>query len=87
MTGLKDAVDADRDARIFVSRLRRRFASKLHHPRRLATRGAASSEFRGAIAALNAADSNTGMNLFRATIAPIAGGAPFFRAVDRHRLA
>src|SRR6185437_15806880 len=24
--------------------------------------------------------SNTGMNLFRAAIAPIAGGAPFFRA-------
>ena len=31
------------------------------------------SEFRGATAALNAHDSNTGMNLFRATIAPIAG--------------
>src|SRR5262249_20179107 len=28
----------------------------------------------------NSHDSNTGMNLFRATIAPIAGGAPFFRA-------
>ncbi len=26
-------------------------------------------------------DSNTGMNLFRAAIAPIAGGAPFFRAI------
>jgi ABC-type phosphate/phosphonate transport system substrate-binding protein len=38
------------------------------------------AEFRGAVAALNAHDSNTGMNLFRATIAPIAGGAPFFRA-------
>jgi ABC-type phosphate/phosphonate transport system substrate-binding protein len=37
-------------------------------------------EFRGAVAALNAHDSNTGMNLFRATVAPIAGGAPFFRA-------
>jgi ABC-type phosphate/phosphonate transport system substrate-binding protein len=37
-------------------------------------------EFRGAIAALNAHDSNTGMNLFRATIAPFAGGAPFLRA-------
>ena len=36
-------------------------------------------EFRGAVAALNAHDSNTGMNLFRATVAPIAGGAPFFR--------
>ena len=39
------------------------------------------SEFRGASAALNACDSNTGMNLFRAAIAPVAGGAPFFRAV------
>lgn len=38
------------------------------------------SEFRGMSAALNTHDSNTGMNLFRATIAPIAGGAPFFRA-------
>jgi ABC-type phosphate/phosphonate transport system substrate-binding protein len=37
-------------------------------------------EFRGASAALNAHDSNTGMNLFRAAIAPIARGAPFFRA-------
>jgi ABC-type phosphate/phosphonate transport system substrate-binding protein len=37
-------------------------------------------EFHGAVAALNAHDSNTGMNLFRATVAPIAGGAPFFRA-------
>ncbi|HEY1885365.1 MAG TPA: PhnD/SsuA/transferrin family substrate-binding protein [Roseiarcus sp.] len=37
------------------------------------------SEFRGAVAALNAHDSNTGVNLFRATVAPIAGGAPFFR--------
>jgi ABC-type phosphate/phosphonate transport system substrate-binding protein len=39
------------------------------------------SEFRGASAALNACDSNTGMNLFRAAIAPVADGAPFFRAV------
>lgn len=39
------------------------------------------SEFRGAVAAVNAHDSNTGMNLFRAAIAPIAGGAPFFRAI------
>src|ERR1700728_3731888 len=29
-------------------------------------------EFRGGVAALNAHDSNTGMNLFRATIAPVA---------------
>jgi ABC-type phosphate/phosphonate transport system substrate-binding protein len=39
------------------------------------------AEFRGARAGLNAWDSNTGMNLFRAAIAPIAGGAPFFRAI------
>ncbi|HXE23326.1 MAG TPA: PhnD/SsuA/transferrin family substrate-binding protein [Roseiarcus sp.] len=38
-------------------------------------------KFRGATAALNTPDSNTGMNLFRAAIAPIAGGAPFFRAL------
>jgi ABC-type phosphate/phosphonate transport system substrate-binding protein len=37
--------------------------------------------FRGAVAALNGSDSNTGMNLFRATIAQIAGGRAFFRAV------
>ncbi len=39
------------------------------------------SELRGAIAALNAYDSNTGMNLFRATIAPIADGGPFFSSI------
>jgi ABC-type phosphate/phosphonate transport system substrate-binding protein len=38
-------------------------------------------EFRGTRAAINGWDSNTGMNLFRAAIAPIAGGAPFFRAI------
>jgi ABC-type phosphate/phosphonate transport system substrate-binding protein len=38
-------------------------------------------EFRGATAGLNARDSNTGMNLFRAALAPFAGGAPFFRAI------
>jgi ABC-type phosphate/phosphonate transport system substrate-binding protein len=37
--------------------------------------------FRGGVAALNGWDSNSGMNLFRATIATIAGGAPFFAAV------
>jgi ABC-type phosphate/phosphonate transport system substrate-binding protein len=37
-------------------------------------------EFRGTVGALNAHDSNTGMNLFRAAVAPIAGGATFFRA-------
>ncbi len=38
--------------------------------------------FRGARAALNALGSNTGMNLFRAALAPLAGGAPFFAAVE-----
>ena len=37
--------------------------------------------FRGARAAVNARDSNSGMNLFRASVAPLAGGRPFFRAV------
>ena len=37
--------------------------------------------FRGSRAAVNAWDSNTGMNLFRATIAPVAGGAAFFSSV------
>ncbi len=39
------------------------------------------SEFRGAVAALNAYDSNTGMNLFRAMIAPIVGGTSFFSSI------
>jgi ABC-type phosphate/phosphonate transport system substrate-binding protein len=39
------------------------------------------NEFRGEVAALNAHDSNTGMNLFRAMIAPIAGGAAFFSSI------
>ena len=38
-------------------------------------------EFRGAVAALNAHDSNTGMNLFRAMIAPIAGGTAFLSSI------
>jgi ABC-type phosphate/phosphonate transport system substrate-binding protein len=38
-------------------------------------------EFRGGVAALNAHDSNTGMNLFRAAIASVAGGARFFRTI------
>jgi ABC-type phosphate/phosphonate transport system substrate-binding protein len=38
-------------------------------------------EFQGAVAALNAHDSNTGMNLFRAMIAPFARGTRFFSAV------
>jgi ABC-type phosphate/phosphonate transport system substrate-binding protein len=39
------------------------------------------SAFRGAVAALNAYDSNTGMSLFRATITLAAGGQPFFSSV------
>lgn len=38
-------------------------------------------DFRGATAAVNSSTSNSGMNLFRAAIAPLAGGAPFFGAV------
>ena len=37
--------------------------------------------FRGAVAAANSLDSNTGMNLFRAAIAPLAGGRRFFSEV------
>jgi ABC-type phosphate/phosphonate transport system substrate-binding protein len=37
--------------------------------------------FRGARAAINARDSNTGMNLFRAAIAPLAQGRAFFSDV------
>lgn len=39
------------------------------------------ADFAGARAAINARDSNTGMNLFRATIAPLAHGRPFFSQV------
>ncbi len=49
--------------------------------RRLGDARRALGEFRGAIAALNAHDSNTGMNLFRATIAPVAGGQAFFSSI------
>jgi ABC-type phosphate/phosphonate transport system substrate-binding protein len=38
-------------------------------------------DFRGGVAAINRPDSNSGMNLFRATIAPIAEGRAFFGAV------
>ena len=38
-------------------------------------------DFRGAVAAINGRDSNTGMNLFRAAVAPLANGAPFFGEV------
>ena len=80
MTGLKDAVTLiatpeysfpgceGASHRSFIIR-------RASDPRR------ALGEFRGAVAALNAHDSNTGMNLFRATIAPIAGGAPFFSSI------
>ena len=43
--------------------------------------GATLAEFRGDRAALNSFDSNSGMNLFRAAVAPLAGGKPFFAAV------
>ena len=38
-------------------------------------------DLRGSRAGMNDAGSNTGMNMFRATIAPIAGGRDFFRSV------
>ena len=37
-------------------------------------------DFKGARAAINGRDSNTGMNLFRAAVAPLANGRPFFSA-------
>jgi ABC-type phosphate/phosphonate transport system substrate-binding protein len=37
--------------------------------------------FRGARAAINARDSNSGMNLFRAAVAPLARSRPFFAGV------
>jgi ABC-type phosphate/phosphonate transport system substrate-binding protein len=43
--------------------------------------GRALTDFAGARAAVNARDSNTGMNLFRATIAPLARGRAFFERV------
>jgi len=39
------------------------------------------SEFKGSTAAVNGYDSNSGMNLFRAAIASVAGGAPFFSSI------
>ncbi|HSI40205.1 MAG TPA: PhnD/SsuA/transferrin family substrate-binding protein [Xanthobacteraceae bacterium] len=36
---------------------------------------------RGRVAAINGTDSNSGMNLFRAALAPLADGRPFFSAV------
>jgi ABC-type phosphate/phosphonate transport system substrate-binding protein len=39
------------------------------------------AEFRGDRAAVNSFDSNSGMNLFRASVAPLAEGKPFFADV------
>jgi ABC-type phosphate/phosphonate transport system substrate-binding protein len=39
------------------------------------------ADFAGARAAINGRDSNSGMNLFRAAIAPLAQGRPFFSEV------
>jgi ABC-type phosphate/phosphonate transport system substrate-binding protein len=39
------------------------------------------ADFAGARAAINGRDSNSGMNLFRAAIAPLAKGRPFFSEV------
>jgi ABC-type phosphate/phosphonate transport system substrate-binding protein len=39
------------------------------------------SDFAGARAAVNARDSNSGMNLFRSVVAPVAGGRRFFGEV------
>ncbi|MFT3965224.1 MAG: PhnD/SsuA/transferrin family substrate-binding protein [Sphingobium sp.] len=39
------------------------------------------ADLRGRRAGMNGHDSNTGMNLFRAAIAPLAGTAPFFASV------
>ena len=39
------------------------------------------ADMRGATLALNAPDSNTGMNLLRVEVAPLAQGAPFFAGV------
>lgn len=40
-------------------------------------------DLRGRIAAINSPDSNSGTNLFRAAIAPLAAGRPFFADVVR----
>ncbi len=39
------------------------------------------SDLRGRVCAVNGLDSNTGMNLLRAAIAPLAAAKPFFRSV------
>lgn len=58
-------------------------ADGLHHSLVL-TRAAEKfplEDYRGRRAAINGRDSNTGMNLFRALIADLAGGQPFFTTV------
>ncbi len=74
-----------RDAGIFVFRLRG--ADALQLPSCAGDDPRPSLEaFRRGVAAINGPDSNSGMNLFRATIARIAGGRPFFGAVLTTRL-
>jgi ABC-type phosphate/phosphonate transport system substrate-binding protein len=45
---------------------------------RATDRASVLADLRNRTCAINAADSNSGMNLLRAAIAPLAGGAPFF---------
>jgi len=45
------------------------------------SRFATLSDLRGGICAVNGFDSNTGTNLLRAAIAPLAEGKPFFRSI------
>jgi ABC-type phosphate/phosphonate transport system substrate-binding protein len=40
-------------------------------------------DLRGRCCVVNEPDSNSGMNLFRAALAPLAGGTPFFQSVRR----
>jgi len=44
-------------------------------------RAASLAELAGSICAVNEPDSHSGMNALRAMVAPLAGGAPFFRRV------
>ncbi len=39
------------------------------------------SDLRGSVCAVNGFDSNTGMNLLRAAVAPVAQGKPFFQSI------
>ncbi len=48
---------------------------------RAADRAAVLADVRGHVCAVNSPDSNSGMNLLRAAIAPLAGGKPFFASV------